>query len=323
MRILSAASSAKPDWSEDFLNKLAVFISLDWGELGQDRRISGMQDSTFQRISDIALRETGQQLSPSKAYLIEARLATICRRENLTSLDDLVHCLNARPNPRFEAEIGAALTPKITAFFNDKDQTERIVTHGLPERLKASGTGRLRVLCCGVGSGQEAYSLAMRLDEIQEGPLLNAEIDIVGVDVCPTVLSTAETGIYNHFEIQKGLSVQRMMAHFTRLDSGYWQLSETIRNVVTLQKHNLLEAGDALGFFDVILCRNVLPAMSRETQLQVLNSLIAQLLPNALLFVGESETLLGLCDDMQPSRSVRGGYVRGTTAESKDEIAVA
>ena len=282
-----------------------------------------MQDSTFRRISDIALRETGQHLSPSKAYLIEARLSSICRRENLTDLDDLVHCLNARPNPRFEIEIAAALTPKLTAFFNDKDQIERLVTHALPERLKASQTGRLRVLCCGVGSGQEAYSLAIRLSELQDSPLAKATCEIVGVDVSQSALALAEAGLYNHFEIQKGLSVQRMMAHFTRQDSGDWQASQTLRDAVQFRQHNLLQPADALGHFDVILCRSVLPAMASDMQTQVLEHLITQLLPEGLLFVGEKESLAGVCDQVEPSRSVRGAYVRGGKGAQPGEIAVA
>ncbi|MEL6828927.1 MAG: protein-glutamate O-methyltransferase CheR [Pseudomonadota bacterium] len=281
-----------------------------------------MQESTFERISDIALRETGQQLSPSKAYLIEARLAAICRRENLTNLDELAHCLTARPNPRFEAEIAAALTPKLTSFFGDKEQIERLYTHALPERLKASKTGRLRVLCCGVGTGQEAYSLAIRLSEMRDTPLGKAEIEIVGVDISQSSLATADSGLYNHFEIQKGLSVQRMMAHFTRLDSGDWQASQSLRDAVRFRPHNLLEAADGLGYFDVIFCRNILPSMGRTTQLQIIDRLKAQLLPEGLMFVGENETLIGLCDDMEPSRSVRGAYVRGGTDQSA-EIAVA
>ena len=80
-----------------------------------------MQETTFNELADLALRQSGQTIPASKAYLMEARLSTIARRENFATLDDLVHCLKARPNPRFEQEVAAALTGKATRFFGDRD----------------------------------------------------------------------------------------------------------------------------------------------------------------------------------------------------------
>jgi chemotaxis protein methyltransferase CheR len=50
------------------------------------------------------------------------------------------------------------------------------------------------------------------------------------------------------------------MHHFTRTDSGQWEISEALRSKVSFRQHNLLESAGGLGKFDVILCRNVCPA---------------------------------------------------------------
>lgn len=269
-----------------------------------------MQDTTFNEIADLALRLTGQVIPPSKAYLMEARLATISRRESFASLDDLAHCLKARPNPRFEQEVAAALTSKLTRFFADRDTLERVVTHALPHRLKSSKTGRLRVWCAGVSTGQEAYSLAMRLSEAPVPALAKAEIEIVGTDISPACLEIAEHGAYGHFDVQKGLSIQRLMGNFSRHDTGDWQIRETLRDQVTFRRHNLIDQASELGAFDIILCRRVLPHMARAMYPRVAENLSRQLLPGGLIVLGRGETLTGVLDDLEPSRDVRGTYQR-------------
>jgi chemotaxis protein methyltransferase CheR len=269
-----------------------------------------MQESTFNEIADLALRHSGQTFQPSKSYLMEARLSAISRRESFATLDDLVHCLKARPNKRFEAEIAAALTGKLSRFFGDRDLLERIVTHALPERLKVSKAGRLRIWCAGVSTGQEAYSLALLLSEIDETLLKGAEIEIVGTDISTQCLEVANRGIYGHFDVQKGLSIQRLMRHFDRMDTGEWQISNALRERVTFRRHNLIEDASSLGHFDIILCRNVLSGMAKTMKVKALSNISQQLLPGGLIFSAPGESLIGLQEDVIASMDVRGGYLR-------------
>lgn len=271
-----------------------------------------MQESTYDELADLALRLTGQSISPTKAYLIEARLSHISRRENFATLDDLVHCLKARPNQRFEQEIAAAMTNKQTTFFRHRDQIEQVITHALPLRLKQSTTGRLRILCAGIATGQEVWSLAMRLREDVGSPLARADIEITGVDVSTQCVEHAKQGIYGHYEVQKGLSIHRLMTNFQRANSGDWTLSDELRGSVFFRRHNLLDPAQDLGLFDIIICTNVLRDMAKPAQAEVLKHLSRQLLPDAFLFVGPDEQVEGVTDLLKPSRDTRGAFIRAT-----------
>lgn len=268
-----------------------------------------MQDTTFNEIADLALRHTGQAFKASKSYLMEARLSTISRRESFATLDDLAHCLKARPNPRFEKEVAAALTGKLTRFFSNRDLLDRIVSHALPERLKNSTTGRLRIWCAGVATGQEAYSLAILLSELEDSPLSSAEIEIIGTDIAATCLETATHGVYNQFEVQKGLSIHRLLAHFKRRDTGEWQINQALKDRVSFRCHNLIEDASNLGHFDIILCRNVLSGMAEPMRAKATAHMSAQLLPGGMIFTAPTESLSGLVEGLNPSRDVRGGYL--------------
>ncbi|MEO0607607.1 MAG: CheR family methyltransferase [Pseudomonadota bacterium] len=272
-----------------------------------------MQESTFNELSDLALRLSGQHIAASKAYLLEARLSTISRRENLATLDDLVHCLKARPNPRFEQEVAAALSSKKTSFFCERALLEKIVTQALPERLSHSKTGRLRVWCAGASTGQEAWSLAIRLSEEMGSALARAEIEIVGTDLSTQCVETAKTGTYGHFDVQKGLSIHRLMTNFSRKDNGDWVIGDAFHRNVNFRRHNLLDSARDLGAFDIIICSNVLGGLAPAAQRLAIENMSAQLLPEALFFAAPDETIEGLSSAIKPSRALRGAFERDTT----------
>lgn len=269
-----------------------------------------MQESTFNELADLALRNSGQHFAPTKSYLMDARLSNISRRESFATLDDLVQCLKARPNPRFEQEVAAALTSKKTRFFSERDTIEQIVSHALPQRLKLSKSGKLRVWCAGVSTGQEAWSLAMRMREQVGSPLANAQIEIIGSDLSTDCIETAKRGVYGHFDVQKGLSIHRLMTNFKRHDNGEWEIKDELRETVFFRRQNLLNPAADLGGFDVILCSNVISSLAKPAKRQVLETLSKQMLPDAYLFFGPDETIEGVSGMIKPSREMRGAFIR-------------
>ena len=273
-----------------------------------------MQDAVFNELADLALKGSGQTIPRSKSYLIEARLAPIARREGFGSLEDLVHCLKSRANPVFAAECAAALVSKDTWFFRERDMLQRLVEDILPASLKATNTGRLKVWIAGGSTGQEAYSLAMLLEDELPPSLRGAKIEVLSTDLCKDAIERARAGRYGHYEVQKGLSIHRLMKHFTRNDSGQWEISEALRNRVSFRQHNLLESAGGLGKFDVILCRNVLSGMDRSARARVVELLAAQLMPGGLILLGQGESLIGLTTQLEPSREFRGAWVAANGA---------
>ena len=273
-----------------------------------------MLDETFNELAELALKHSGQAITPSKSYLMEARLGPIARREGFGSLDDLAHCLRERPNPVFEAEVAAALLSKETRFFRERAVFDALVSTVFPERLRQTSNGKLRVWCAGGSTGQEAYSLAMRLDEAENG-LSGARIDILSTDLCKTAVERARAGKFGHFEVQRGLSIQRLLAHFKREETGEWRISEELRARISFREHNLIEDASGLGKFDVILCRHVLSGMAPEARKLVADRLAAQLLPGGLIMLGEGETFAGATTRLEASMTYRGAWVAEGTAE--------
>lgn len=277
-----------------------------------------MQETVFNALADLALDVTGQALAPSKAYLMEARLASVARREGFGTLDDLVHCLESRQNPVFRLEVAAALLSRDTWFFRDRGSLEAMMKSRLPHALEASPSGRIRIWCAGGSTGQEAYSLSML---VEEEPVPGAKIEILSTDICKQATEKGRAGVYGHYEVQRGLPVRRLLKHFTRLDSGEWQASEALRARVSFRTHNLMEPAGGLGKFDIILCRNVLSGMARTARLRLAETLANQLSAGGTILLAEGEALHGLTDRLEPSEDVRFGWVAAGTANAKASAA--
>lgn len=253
-----------------------------------------MTTTGFDELADLAMRKSGQTFRRAQVYLMEARLGNILRRENFATLEELSECLLARPNPTFKDEVVAAMASKDTAFFRDRQALEHIVNIALPaaaaKQEERGETFPLQVLCAGGGTGQEAYSLAMLLDEADEAKLLGRKVDIISLDMCKTSTSQAQSGAFGHFEIQMGLSVHRMLKYFVRRDDA-WVICDRLREAVSFESGNMMDSLDGLEPCDIILCRNVLPFMAGSMATELATRLGGLLAPDGLLFLAEGEIL--------------------------------
>src|SRR6185436_20128306 len=121
-------------------------------------------------------------------------------------------------------------------------------------------------------------------------------------DVDTSVLAHAEAGIYEIERIEK-LSPERVRRFFVKGmdgDGGIATVRPELREMVTFRRLNLLDAvWPVRGPFDAIFCRNVMIYFDKPTQLAILRRL-APLVPEGLLFVGHSETLLHAADFLRP-----------------------
>lgn len=250
---------------------------------------------------------SGLSLTREKRYLLESRLGTLCRQNHIADIPAIVRQLRAGGNRALEDDVVEVMTTNETLFFRDKMPFDLFRTIALPQALTANAATRtLRIWCAAVSTGQEAYSLAMILDEMSL-QLAGWKVEIVGTDISPAVLDKARAGLYSQFEIQRGLPVQMLLKYFSQ-EGEQWRISEKIRAMVTLQTLNLMADTSRLGQFDVIFCRNVLIYFDVATKAKVLAELARRLKPEATLFLGAAETVIGITEALAPDRVNRGIY---------------
>lgn len=266
-----------------------------------------MRKEDFELLSKILMERSGLVLSEEKIYLLESRLTPIARKKGMETLDDLINEVRLRRKEDLLREITDAMTTNESFFFRDNTPFDLFREEVMPAILKSRATNkRLRIWCAAASTGQEPYSLAIILKEM-EAQLKGWKIEILGTDLTQQVLDKAKAGIYSQFEVQRGLPIKLLMKYFTQAGE-MWQISETIRKMVNYRPFNLLDNYSGLGKFDVIFCRNVLIYFNQDTKGQVLDRLRGQLIEDGTLFLGAAETVLGLTDKFKPVPGKRGMY---------------
>lgn len=275
-----------------------------------------MTEADFDFLRALLHQRSGLSLSPDKRYLAESRLGMLCRRRRIEGLGALVQTLRLGHDRLLEIAVVEAMTTNETLFFRDRSPFDLFRDVILPEKLAANAATRsLRIWCAAVSTGQEAYSLAMILDEM--GPRLAGwKVEILGTDLSCEVLEKARTGIYSQFEVQRGLPIQMLLRHF-RQEGDKWHVCDRIRGMVELKQHNLLEPNSHFGQFDVIFCRNVLIYFDVPTKAKVMSALAKRLTEDGVFVLGAAETVIGITTTIVPDKTQRGLYRESRSAKAQ------
>jgi chemotaxis protein methyltransferase CheR len=273
--------------------------------------------SPFRAIADLIRAQSGLVLGPDRVYLVDVRLAPLLRREGLRDLGVLAERLrNTSHTPRgaeLARQVVEAMTTNETLFFRDERPFTHLREQALPRLHRARQAGRpIRLWSAAASTGQEAYSLAMMVAE-SRAMIPGRLVEVLGTDLAREPIQRARKGLYTQFEVQRGLPVQMLVRYFEREAMG-WRITPEMRAAVEFRVWNLLADLSALGTFDVVFCRNVLIYFDPPTKARVLGAIAGQMAPDGLLYLGGTETTLGLTTDFLPLATERGVYARAQAA---------
>ena len=182
------------------------------------------------------------------------------------------------------------VTVQESAFFRHPDHFEVLANDILPG-LDPPVT----IWSAGCANGQEAYSLAMVLEEQA------IQGTVVATDLSTTALARTTAARYSSREIA-ALSASRIARHLTR-DGDAWEVKRSLRSRVTTLRHNLItDLPGHVGVCQVVFCRNVLIYFSPEHAKAFLDRLAGALAPGAFLILGSAESLWQVTDRFQAVR---------------------
>lgn len=267
-----------------------------------------MKPADFELLASAIKQRSGLVLTPEKAYLLESRLLPVIRKYNLRTLEELADVVRKKREDIVLRDITEAMTTNESFFFRDQKPFTVFQKTLLPQFLQSRAAKKsIRIWSAASSSGQEAYSLAMILQD-EAAKLGGWKIDIVGTDLSREMVERAKQGIYTQFEVQRGLPVTHLVKYFTQLGSDKWQIKDTLRQMVQFREGNLLTDFSMLGTFDIIFCRNVLIYFDPPTKTKVLQNMARIMPPDGVLFLGGAETVLGISDKFKPSGTEHGVY---------------
>jgi len=267
-----------------------------------------LTDAEFTLIAREVKSRSGAVLPHEIGPTIEMRLQPLARREGFGHVSELIAAARIRADGALWTGIADALTQSETRFFRDRQHFARLQSEILPAFTARRGHERVRVWSAGCSTGQEPYSIAMIAEDLRnEG--LNAAIEIVATDLSERLLDKARAGLYTQFEVQRGLPIRKLIAHFEKA-GDLWRISDRLRASVKFEQHNLMKHPGHLGQFDVIVLAHVLAIFDHETRVAVLQRALDALRPDGLVMLGAGETL----PDGVEGLALEHGIVRRGTA---------
>ncbi|MEX0842408.1 MAG: protein-glutamate O-methyltransferase CheR [Xanthobacteraceae bacterium] len=250
---------------------------------------------------------SGLVLGGDKHYLVESRLLPVARRTGVANLAELIQKLRDGKSETLMVEVVEAMATNESLFFRDTVPFDLFRNTILPNLLAArANEKRIRIWCAAASTGQEPYSLAMILKEMGK-QLEGWRTEILATDFSHEVLKKAQAGLYNQFEVQRGLPIQMLIKYFTQIGE-MWQIAPEIRSMVQFRPFNLLHDCTPLGRFDVVFCRNVLIYFDQKTKIEVLERIAQVMEPDGYLVLGAAETVVGLTDRFKPIPDRRALY---------------
>jgi chemotaxis protein methyltransferase CheR len=248
-----------------------------------------LSDAEFALISREVKTRSGALLTRDMGGAIEMRLQPIARRENFASVGELIAAARIRPDGYFWTLITDALALSETRFFRDRAIFARLTSEIIPAALTRRGHERARIWSAGASTGQEAYSIAMIIEDMRaEG--LNPAAEIVASDFSERLLDKARAGLYTQFEVQRGLPIRKLIAHFEKA-GDLWRISDRLRASVRFEAHNLMKHPGELGQFEIIMLAHVLSAFDPLMRTEVFTRVADALAPEGVIVLGDGEVV--------------------------------
>ncbi|WP_141734034.1 PAS domain S-box protein [Oligoflexus tunisiensis] len=260
-------------------------------------RIASMEENSTVRTGDedrAALKEILSQLKTSfgvdfadyKETTVSRRVRKRVTSSKLKTLVEYLAFVKTRPD-ELEALYGDILI-NVTSFFRDPEMFDALEALIIPKITEGRGAeDSLRVWVPGCSSGEEVYSLAIRLAEFNEKYHHSFSAQFFGTDISEPALEKARSGIYPT-TISSIVSPERLKKFFDPVQGGY-QIKKEIRDTCVFARQNVI-ADPPLSRMDLISCRNLLIYFGPALQERVVPIFhYALKVPNGFLILGKSE----------------------------------
>jgi chemotaxis protein methyltransferase CheR len=249
----------------------------------------------YKTIREFIYNEAGIDLGDSKQMLVSSRLNKRLRHYQLENYDQYADLLLNKKGVERQIAIDL-LTTNETYFFREPEHyvaLKKLVLENHPN-------GRMfRLWSAASSSGEEAYSIAMVLDDFFGN---KGKWEVFGSDINSVVIEKAKLGLYQCLRIDAipKKFLQKYCLKGVREYEDFLLIDKKLQSKTSFSEINLTKPLPDIGLFDVIFLRNLLIYFDAETKEKIIRSLISKLRSKGLLFVGHSESLqfMGLPIDL-------------------------
>lgn len=260
-----------------------------------------MSQEEYLLLNELIAQQYGITFPEHKRSMLEARLRGRLQALHLPRFLDYYLQLQRDPNGE-RKKLAELVTNNETYFFRETQQFGAL----FEESAREDRRGRtLRLLCAGCSSGEEPYTLAM-FGQQNAGRLDGRTIEIDAFDVDSGRIEMARRAEYGPSSM-RSLSAEQVERYFQPVSRERWSLRPPFRAGVRFAWGNILDPGTfpPAAPYDAVFCRNVLIYFSEAALRKAVDHFAAVLRPGGLLFLGVSESIIGLSTRFETVRLSR------------------
>ncbi|MDO5601286.1 MAG: protein-glutamate O-methyltransferase CheR [Oscillospiraceae bacterium] len=249
-----------------------------------------LTDAEFLELTRFVKQKYGIDLS-KKRVLIEGRLSNLLRERGLTTFQDYLKLIK---NDSSGAEVTGLLnriTTNHSYFMREQEHFSFLQKQVLPYLCRVHARDHdLRIWSAGCSAGQEAYTIAMAIDDYFGPEKSKWDTTILATDISMKVLDKARRAVYSADNLS-GLPKVWQDKYLTKQPDGQYQVCEKLRREVVFKPFNLMETFSFRKPFDLIFCRNVMIYFDNPTRDKLVKQFYDVTAPGGYLFIGHSEVI--------------------------------
>ncbi|MEI7634736.1 MAG: chemotaxis protein CheB [bacterium] len=246
-------------------------------------------ENTLKRIFVLVRAQTGHDFSLYKSNTINRRIERRMAVHQIESLDGYVRYLQQTP-----AEVDALFRDfliGVTSFFRNPDAFAVLEKQVIPQLFSGKVVGSvMRVWAPGCSTGEEAYSIAMLIQEHMEAIKRSFKVQIFATDIDSQAIAVARAGLYPA-SVATDISPERLNRFFAQEpDGSAYRVHKAVRDMLVFSDQDVIK-DPPFSKLDLISCRNLLIYMGEKLQKKIIPLFHYALNPGGFLFLGTSETV--------------------------------
>lgn len=245
----------------------------------------------FYKLTAYIKRQYGINIKEEKKELLVGRLYRTLEKMQMKSFSEYYDYMVSDKTGKAVNQLIDRITTNHTYFMRESSHFDFLRQEALPYWENRIADRDLRLWCAACASGEEAYTLAMVINEFLGKSKMFWDAKILATDLSRQVLIKAERGFYKREDI-KNLPLEWQKAYFEKVDEEFCAVRKILRDEVIFRQFNLMAVNYPFKKpLHIIFCRNVMIYFDEVSKREVVKRFYDALAVGGYLFIGKSESL--------------------------------
>ncbi len=253
-----------------------------------------ISNQAYQDLARLIYDKFGIALGDDKQVLVTTRLLPIMQQQGFRSFEEYYNYLAQDRTGKALLTLANQITTNYSFFYREGEHFDFLREFALPQKITqppSLNAPNLHIWSAGCSSGEEAYTLAMVLEDFFQTSSSRWDIGILATDIDTNMLNQASQAIYPEDRLRNIPPMMRMR-YFQSVSAHQWQIKPDIKKYVHFSRFNLIQPQfNFKGKFFAIFCRNVMIYFDKPRVKKLIQNFYDVTEEQGYLFIGQTESL--------------------------------